>query len=265
MSTAGDILKQRWGNGGYDKHPLAATLRPRFHHALDVAATLTATRAELAGDKNKSDVGRANALRDFAAKEAPRVTRARRALTHAQGTVRNQRLALTPTVRDKKDIAAAMLRREIREVAKSMNLQEVLALANDPTTDTITLEALFEGPTFLTGLSADMRARMLQIVVDRTQAPAVATLAELDEALNLLDTAVRFGEQELYKASGAQSGAAFETWLQTVAPATPEELAAEATKLAADTVKASATALPPAERKDVVDALLESLRIEYAA
>jgi len=92
----------------YDGLGLAA--RKHFHDALDVHDVIAARRTELANDKRLSDVGRAEKLRETAAAEASRVTKAQRALATARDKVRDGRKALTPTVKDRGDIAAAMLR-----------------------------------------------------------------------------------------------------------------------------------------------------------
>src|ERR1700704_2674402 len=104
---ASSALKQRWNSDRLDKHPLALMVRKHFHHVLDSRDKIESKRAELAGDKMLSDIGRRQKLQDFAKGEAGHVAKAQRALGVARDKMREQRRALTPTVRNKTDVAAA--------------------------------------------------------------------------------------------------------------------------------------------------------------
>src|SRR5262249_51635341 len=108
MSVA-TALRQRWNSARFDRHAIGLAAKKSFDEALDVHEKIAARRASLAGDKNLSDIGRAEKLRELAATEAKRVTKAQRVLATARGQVHEGRRALTPAVRDKTDLAAANL------------------------------------------------------------------------------------------------------------------------------------------------------------
>lgn len=251
-------LKSRW-SPAYDKHGLAVAARQHFHNALDARDAIEAKRVELAGANHLSDIGRAQEAKKVAATEAARIAKAGRALTAARAEVRKQRVALTPTVKDKTDAAAAALRHEIRATLRGMSHAELTALVTDPQTDSIVLEALFEGPTILTGLDQARRDELLELTLKTVAAPAVAALAEQSDALDLLDAAVRTSMDTLLQASGvAPHGDAFNIWLGEVAPADAKEREAEAVQFSAEAIKTGATLLPLAERISLVDSLLQS-------
>jgi hypothetical protein len=132
---------------------------------------------------------------------------------------------------------------------------EIAAMVNDPATDSIVLEALFEGPGLLTGLDPATRDQLLKIAVERTAGPALAALAEQEEALSLLNAALRMSGETLRVAVDVATGA-FDKWLADAAPVDPKDTAAELAKATRDTLLANAAALPLAERMSLVDTLI---------
>jgi hypothetical protein len=92
--------------------------------------------------------------------------------------------------------------------------------------NSIVLEALFEGPTILTGLDSTTRDQLLQMAVERTVGPALIALQERDEALELLNAANRVAADTTRRGRCASRGV--RTGLVEVAPVDPREAAAEA-------------------------------------
>ena len=251
-------LKSRW-LPAYDKYGLAVAARLHFHHGLDARDAVEAKRGELSRDNDLSEQGKAKELQKVAAAEAPRIAKAQRALTAARAEVRKQRVALTPTVKDKTDAAAAAIRNEIRATLRGMSHADLAALVTDPHTDSIVLEALYEGPTILTGIDQARRDELLELTIKTVAAPAVAALAEQSDAIDLLDAAVRTSMETLRQASGvSQYGDAFDQWMAEVAPVDAKERAAEAVQFSAEAIKTGATLLPLAERISLVGSLLAS-------
>jgi hypothetical protein len=248
-------LKQRWNSEKLDKHPLAVVARRHFHQVLDARDAIEAKRTELAADKTLSDLGRRQKLQDLAKGQAGHVAKAQRALTAARDKMRDQRKALMPTVRNKADLASAMLRQEARAFLRGKTQAEAVALLFDPNADSIIIEAVFEAPTTLSGISADVKDKLLAAVIERTAGPALVALSEQDDAIDLLDAALRVSAQSLRAAVDVHPGA-FDKWLAEVAPIDPKEARAEAAKISRDVLAQSATALPLAERMSLVDQLL---------
>jgi hypothetical protein len=262
--SVSQALKQRWNSERLDKHPLAAMVRKHFHGVLDVRDKIEAKRSELAADKTLSDLGRRQKLTELAKGEAKHVAKAQRAFAVARDKMRDQRRALMPTVKDKANVAAASLRQEIRAAMKGLPRADIAALVNDPTTDSIVLEALFEGPTILTGLDPTTRDQLLEMAVERTAGPALVALQEQDEALELLNAANRVAAETLRTAVDVHPDA-FDQWLAEVAPVDPKEAAAEAAKINRDALATSAAALPLAERTSLIDQLLATNVAEIKA
>jgi hypothetical protein len=259
-----DQIKQRWNSERFDRHPLAVVARRHFHQVLDARDKIETKRAELADDRTLSDIGRRQKLNEFAKGEAGHMAKAQRALAVARDKMRDQRKALMPTVKDKTDAAAASLRQEIRSAMKGTPRAEIAALVNDPATDSIVLEALFEGPTILTDLDSTTRDQLLEMAVERTAGPALVALAEQDEALDTLDAALRMSAETLRAAVDVHPST-FDKWLAEVAPIDAKEAAAEAAKITRDMLAASATALPLAERMSLVDQLIAANAAEVKA
>jgi len=262
--TAIDTLKSRWHGDRFDKHQLALVVRGHFHNALNVHEVVEAARVELSADKTLSEIGRRQKLATVAAKEAARFARAQRAHASAVESMGNKRKELAPTVKDKTNLADAALRQEIRTALKGMDRGAIARIVNDPTTDTIVLEAIFEGPTILTGIDAAMRDQLLKAAIERTAGPALIALQEQDEALGLLSAAVRLAGNTLSNAADVRPEG-FGKWLDTVAPGDPKEAQAEAAKINREAIAANAAALPLAERMSLVDQLLASNVAEFKA
>jgi hypothetical protein len=260
-------LKSRW-KPEHEKHGIVAAMRPHFHRALDIREQLQAKKAALATDNHLSEHGRRQVLRDFAATDAARtVARATRALSKAQDKVREQRMALTPAVKDKGNVANALLRQEIRASLRGKTPGQLATLLFDPSADPLMIEAAFEAPLFLTGLTAEMKDHLLEAVVARTKGPQVEALAQTAESLETVAAAVRVATDTLQEAAGCETPAAFEAWLSKAAPLDQAELAAEKVayaKLEADLIALNAGNLPLAARMTLVESLLATNTDELA-
>src|SRR5665213_184639 len=165
--SASQTLKDRWKSNAekLDKSALGLVTRKHFHEVLHMHDVLRQRRAEIEANPSLSDRGKTDELKKVATAEAHTLAAAQRALVAGRAKITEQRRALAPTVGDKTDSAAAAMRKEIRESLKTMPRGDVADLCNDPATDSIVLEAIFEGPTFLTGIDATTRDQMLEIVV----------------------------------------------------------------------------------------------------
>jgi hypothetical protein len=263
--TIADALHQRW-KASYDKLPIASAARPQLQRVLDAAETVRAKRAELAADSNLSDRGRATKLMEFAATAAPRIAKAKRVLETARETVERSRLALVPTVKDKNNVADAMLRAEIRAVLRTKAPGEIAAVLLNPNAGTDLILAVLEAPTLLVPIIApEVRDRMVDAIVRRVAGPQVAALDETKEALDVLDAAVRSSLSTLQEAA-AVSPHTFDAWMEKNAPAKDaHEVSAEIEKFTVAVVEASAKALPLSARIDLGGRLLELNTAELIA
>lgn len=258
--TLKTALTGRW-KPEYAKHGISVAVRKHFDSVLNLVDTLDAKRAAIEADRNLSDIGRAQKMREVAIAEAPVLVKAQRGMETAQGLVRKQRLALTPTVKDKTDLAAAMLRQEVRSLLRSKEPGEALKIAMAPDADPIVAEAIFEAPTTLSNISQVHRDQLLSVIVERTAGPQLAALAEQDETIALLNAAIK-GASEPLRQTADVAPIAFDKWLAETVPADPKDVAAEADALKAAAVSVDANGLPFNERKSLIDQLLETNRAE---
>jgi hypothetical protein len=91
----------------------------------------------------------------------------------------------------------------------------------------------------------------------------LVALKEIDEALSLLDAALRMSSTTLREGVDMHP-AAFDNFLAEVA-ADPKETEAELAKATRETLAASANALPHAERTSLIDQLLATNVAELKA
>lgn len=263
MDSLSKALRSRW-KAEYSKHGIPAALRPHFDKMLELLDDIPDRRKALHADVRLSDVGRKEELSKFATSKAREIARAGVAVQAAQESMRAERAKLTPTVKDKGDLAAAALRQEIRASLRSMKAGDILSLVNEPSTDTIVLEAIFEGPTFLTGIDAATRDHALRIAVERTAGPALQAVNDQADAVDLVATTMRGVRTAVGEALGIRDDQV-ENWLQQVAPMTDETKRSEADKYRQDAVSAGAVALPLGARMSLVETLLAANVVEAKA
>lgn len=245
-------LKSRW-RPNFDTH--SAVIGKQFDQVLGVADSISAKKTELAGDKHLSDIGRAQKLTEFAKSEAVRAARASRTLDMARQTISEKRAALVPGVKDKTDVAGALLRREQRDVLRTMDSADMVRVLSDKNTPMITLESIFEAPHLVPTIPPEIKGRLVDELLERIAGPAVALLREQDEALELLDTAVRASHYALQEATGVTPHG-FDKWMAEAAPPDPKAVAAEKAAFMAESVESGAKALPLAARMSLVESLL---------
>jgi hypothetical protein len=261
-----ETLRGRWkdNTARFDKHALGLATRKHVHETLFLHDTIELRRAEIGANRSLSAIGQTDALRKVASAEAATLAKAQRALAAGRASVQQARRALTPTVANRTDAASAALRAEVRASLKGMERSKIATICDDPATDDLILESLFEGPTILTGIEPAARAQLLEIVVARRHGPAVEALSEQSDALDLLEASVTVAAATLQKAAGV-SPAAFREWLANAAPMDAKEIEAEAAKFNADVTAAAAKALPLAARLSLVDSLLATNTAEVKA
>jgi hypothetical protein len=245
-------LKSRW-RSGLDKHPAAVIIRKHFDRILESADKLAAERSRLAADNTLSDIGRAQKLQKVAAEHAAPIAKAIKALAAGHDAVQKQRVALTPTVKDKSDVTSALLRQEIRASLRASGKAYQTAAA--PDADPIIVEAVFEAPHTISGITKEQRDHLLAAVVERTAGPAVAAINDQVEALSLLNAALRVSTESV-RVAAEVAPHAFDKWLAETAPIDTKEFETEAAAFAAQAIGETAKGLPLAQRKNLIDQLL---------
>jgi hypothetical protein len=259
--SASKELKSRW-LPKYDVHSLP--IRKQLHNVLDAHDSIAAKRLELRADPNLSDVGRAGKLKEFAATEASRFAKASRTLEMAKSKSSSNKLALLPAVKDRTDVVGFLARQEQRVYLRSLSEAKMTEVLSDPKTPTSMLESFFELEHLLPAIAPEVRERMIDDVLARTAGPQMVALREHEQAIELLDAAVRVASNTFQQAA-AVPVPLFGKWIEEVAPVDPKEVDAETAAFNSDVVTASAKALPFEARRNLIDQLLAANVAEVAA
>lgn len=255
MPTLAETLNSRWKDS-FDTLGVPRALRPHMEACLGAYDRVQIKRNAIAADQTLSEIGRSQKLAAMARDEAKSIAKANRALAAAHGEIQKQKLALTPTVKDKKDLAAAALRQEVRARLREMGSLKATALLLAET-DPLIIEAAAEAPLLLTGLTKEQRDQVLSRAIERQSGPALEMIADQEEAAALTQAAIRAATVPLAEAAGIQHGVV-DKWLDDVAPADDAERAAESDRFNVTAVTEGAIALPLGERKTLIDKLLET-------
>jgi hypothetical protein len=188
----------------YERHATAKATKVHLWTATALIDQIAAKRAEIDQDKNLSETGKAGKVSDYAQSLAPTLAKARGAVAGAKIAIARKREALTPKVKDRNDISAAMLRAEMRGYLRNMRPAEAIAFANSDAADETFFTAIFETPIALSNLSGIGRERLLQAYLDRFASTQLADIAEQSEAIELLETAVSAASGHFAKAAGVK-------------------------------------------------------------
>ncbi|WP_338688977.1 hypothetical protein V5279_25220 [Bradyrhizobium sp. 26S5] len=206
-------LDRRW-SPNYDRHSTAKAVKPHFAAVLNVLVEIDAKRSAANANKNLSDVGRADELRNFAPTLAPAMARARGAISGAKEALARQRANLAPVPKDRNDIASAILRSDVRRFNQGKPVAEIIRMAES---DSTVMEAIFEGPAALSGLTVEVRDNILKSYLEKHAAPQLAAISEQQEAIALIETGIGAASSALADVAGIQP-AAFDAWLLEKAP-----------------------------------------------
>jgi hypothetical protein len=208
----------------FDKYSVSKAVKPHLWAALDAIDQIAEMRATIDADKMSSQLGKTQQLRDFAPTLAPAVAKARGAIAGAKEAIERQREGLMPRVKDRNDVASAMLRSDFRRFNQGRPVADIIrTVESDPTA----MEALFEGPPELNGLTSEIRGQILKAYLERHAGELLAAISDQTSAVDLLETGVNKASQELADAAGVYPNA-LDSWLLEKAPKDAAKLAASA-------------------------------------
>ncbi|MBN8963030.1 MAG: hypothetical protein J0H71_18000 [Rhizobiales bacterium] len=182
-----EVLLSRWK---YDA-PELAPVKSALERVVKFHRTVREKHAEIANNPNLSSLGRKDAMRAFVADHAHEFVRVRKAVESVQEKIAAQRAKLVPPAPDTADVAAAVLRSEMRTMLRAMKPAErakfLLASDADPTM----LAAVLEAPNVASGIEVDTRQRVFDRVVEATHPGEAARLDTAERAAELLRAAAR--------------------------------------------------------------------------
>jgi len=236
--TASQQLRERLNPAWPEK------IRAISNRALSAFDSFAASRDVI--DTNKADW--IPAMRTAATPAGKTIAGAVRDLDRARAKQAESRAALLAKATAHATPRDADLATEIRAHIRTLSQGEVTALLIGDGADPAAQRAAMEGPTFLTGISPEVRARVTADYLGLHHADDVAALAMADDALAHAETSIKATRNQIERDARFETVVAFERWLEMDCQPDP----------AADDADA-ARAKVEAERLAAVDARLSQL------
>jgi hypothetical protein len=195
----------------------------------DLAEEVPGKRTELAKEGKLSEKGLDEAVRaHYAAKLIPDLRRAAWESEKTVADIATQRARLCHVEFDRTDIAATLLRGEMRTHLRSMSQGERVAAI---TQNSHFRAAAFEGPATLSGLSEDTRSELKRRIGLEEHPHEAAQLEEAEEAVAVANAAIGMVAGALRTSGGFEGNdQAFESWMTISSAGVEREIAAEKAK-----------------------------------
>jgi hypothetical protein len=206
-------------------HPESPGLRAAVTTASRAAEALAAKWAEIGKNNALSDVGKKAALRDVLAKQfGPALRESRNYLSKARSkleTLKNA-IAAKPSS-DPSDIAAAILRQEIRNALAEMEPGARAALVSNPKTDQRIIEAVLTAPAIVTGVDGEVLGRVERAWQSQRFAAELQEIDSLEKMLEAAQAGVDLarGDAQRETSRAGTSEALFESILRPIEATQP--------------------------------------------
>jgi len=177
-----------------------ARLETAFHAGLEVYDTMQTRQREHAADGKLSPEGARHALRhDIFASAVPALHRQRQAIKSAKAHLEELKSKVKPPAPNKDE---EVLRKEIREVMRSMPAKELDAFVTKNFDDPLLRAAVLEAPAWLSGISKSHRDIFFEQAVAAEHGEAIREINDLAHCIPLAERAVEAARSELQKESG---------------------------------------------------------------
>jgi len=249
-NTIRDVLLGRW-KPQFDDVPRLKPVRAALDSALKEHEAFRERVGKIDQNKNLSPLGRLDEVRASILKvTAPIIHRNRAVAKSTRDDLATWRARLLPKIPDPKDIAAAILRSEMRTQLRQMSLSARAGLLVSDNIDAALIAAVLEAPTFSTGVSDDIRTRMIDGYVSRTHPSDLAQIAQAEEAIGLLEAATSMVFTVAKNVSEFPSEQVFSDFVDKVAPAV---------------VETTRPTKPTSTSDEIYERLLAEGRAEFAA
>jgi hypothetical protein len=217
-NTIRDVLLGRW-KPQFDDVPRLKPVRAALNAALKEHDDVRERVGKIGQNKNLSPLGRLDEVRASILKAtAPIIHRSRAVAKSTRDDLATWRTRLLPPKPDPKDAAGAAMRAEMRSYVRGLSLSARTAyfVQNDP--DGALIQAVLEAPSFLSGISEELRTRMVDAYVNRTHPKDLAQIAQAEEAIELLDAATGVTFNAAKTASEFPSDQMFSDFVDKAAP-----------------------------------------------
>jgi hypothetical protein len=188
-NTVRDVILARW-KSDFDNIPRLKPIRAALESALNAHDAVRERHTSLSKNQNLSSLGRLDDVRAFVSKStAPIIHRGRATARAARQDVAAWQVRLQPPSPDPKNVAAAVLRSEMRTQLRGLSQSARYALLLSETIDPTLAQAVLEAPNFSSGVTDEIRGRMVEIIINHDHPEQLAQIAQVEEAIKLLDAA----------------------------------------------------------------------------
>jgi hypothetical protein len=213
-----NVILGRWK---YDA-PRLAPVRKALDFALDAHDALRDFHSAVSANTLLSPLGRLDEMRGFISKRAaPAIHRGRETAASLRADLAKWRTRLQPAPPDPKNVAEAVMRSSMLTMLRGMSQGARTALLLSKNPDPRLVQAVREAPEFLSRVSAEIKERMVQMIVARDHPTDLAAIAEADEALALLDAATETVFTAARSVAEFPSDKMFADFVETTKPARP--------------------------------------------
>jgi len=213
------VILGRW-KSSYDDVARLKPVRAALELALNAHDAVREKHATLAKNPNLSQIDRLDDVRTFISKStAPVIHRARAAANSMRQDLVKQRARLQPAAPDPNNVSAAVLRSEMRTMVRGLSTSARTALLLSPNPDPTLVQAVLEAPSFSSGVTEEIRARMLQAIIERDHPKELEAIAQAEEALEVLEAATGMAQLAAKSVSEFPSERVFEDFINKSAPA----------------------------------------------
>ena len=187
-----------------------------FNTSLSAVEALMSKSADMRATGKFSQQGLTDEIRGAAqAATVPVLRRASEAVERARNDLKQRRAALAVPKPDPTNVAEAIMRGEMRTWLRGLpQTQAVQALLNDAVDDRM-LQAAFEAPAIMSGLTDQDRDMVQTRLVERRFGPELERVNELEEAVTVANSAVEIALYQLRQEAqfGAGDDRAFDAWM----------------------------------------------------
>lgn len=251
MHNYNETLAARWPKRNTDR---LSRLRKHFDGIIEAPIRISERKATWAKDKHLSAEGVRSRVRDLANGEvAPAMVKAGYAAEAARKQIDAEIRGLRPKKPDPADIAGAFLRAQIRSSLIEKGPLAAKSFLMDQAVDPAVLEAVFEAPPWLLGLTNADLDQIADVNAKLTHPDILAIAEDEREAAVLLDNAVHFVREAIkehgFALDRTGASAEFAAWMEKVTSTNPPEPEDYADSWSSEDVLDKLFALPRSRRE----------------
>lgn len=173
-------------------------------NGLNTASDLSQSKLEsLSGSNQYTQTGIQSQMRDWLNSHGmPALKAGKDAIVQAQKEADDIRAKMTRSPIDKTDVAGAIMRMEIRQWLRDMNIAKRTAMLADPALNATVALAITEGPHELSGVTREQKERLTDLSIEALHPQEAEQLEVIDEAIVAIADAMRNATMTLQTSTG---------------------------------------------------------------